>query len=107
MRLGEVLDRDAFVPGERREQNLDLVLFDQLAHGADGGIGRRIRRGDDEFELLVTDLLAKYVERSLVTADAVFTEHSVGAFEGCGDADLDLLLSQRRPREQQAAQCNQ
>ena len=92
MGLGKILDRDAFVAGERREQDLDLVLFDQLAHGANRGVGRRIRRGDDELEFLVADLLAEHVERSLVTANAVFTEHRVGAFQGRGDTNLDLLL---------------
>ena len=92
-RLGKVLDRDAYVAGQRRQQDLHLVLLDQLAHGADGGVGRGIRRGDDEFDFLIADLLAEYIDRGLMAADSVLAEHRIGAFERRGDADLDLLLS--------------
>src|SRR4051794_38270596 len=42
-----------------------------------------------------------------MTANAVFTEHRVGAFQGCGDTNLDLLLRDCSPRKQQAAQRDQ
>ncbi|MHC2879537.1 hypothetical protein ACVI53_002407 [Bradyrhizobium barranii subsp. barranii] len=96
MRLGEVLDRNALVAGERRQQDLHLVLLDQLAHGAHRGIRCRVGRSDDEFKLFVADLLTEHIERRLVTAHAVLAEHGVGAFQRCRDADLDLFLGDCR-----------
>ena len=75
MRLGKVLDRNAFVAGQRRQQDLDLVLLDQFAHGANRGVGCRIGGRDDEIEFLVADFLAKRIERRLEAADAVLAEN--------------------------------
>src|SRR6516165_3027984 len=107
MGLREILHRDALVAGERREQDLDLVLLDQLAYGANRGVGCRIGGRDDEFELLVTHLFAEGIKCSLEAADAILAEHGVGALKRCGDADLDLFLSERGPWKHQAAQHDQ
>jgi hypothetical protein len=85
----------AIIARQRREQDLHLILLDQLAHGAHGGVGRRVGRRRDELELFVADLLAQHIERGLVAAHAILAEHGIGAFERRSDADPDLLLGKR------------
>src|SRR5437764_752700 len=81
------------VVGANSTEPSDFVLFDQLAHGANRGVGRCVSRSDHEFELFAADLLAISVERRLEAADAVLTEHRIGPLEGRRDADLDFFLS--------------
>ena len=104
MGLGEVLHRDAFVAGQRRQQHLHLILLDQLAHRAHRRIGRGVGRGDDEFQLLAAGLRAVFLHRGVEPGDAVDAEDRVGAFQRRGDADLDLVLGERGSRHQQARQ---
>src|SRR6478672_7937318 len=89
--------------GESRIWTLSCSISLRTARTAESGVASV---DDDELEFLVADLLAQYVERGLVAANAVFTEHRVGAFQGCGDTNLDFLLGERSPRKQQGAQRN-
>ena len=68
-------------PDSGESMSLHLVLLDQLAHRAHRRVGRRVGRGDDEFELLAADLRAVFLHRGLKAADAVLAEHRVGAFQ--------------------------
>ena len=73
---------------QRRDENVDLVLLDQLLGGAE----RRIRAGvggaDNGLDFLAAGLAAVRLDRELVAAHAVLAEDGVGALEGGGDADL-------------------
>ena len=50
--LGVVLDREAFVAGERPDQDCDAVLLDELAGGLHGAVGRSVGRALDDVDLL-------------------------------------------------------
>ena len=100
MRLGEILDRDAFVARQRRKQEIDLVLLDELAHGAHGRVGGGVGGGDDEFEFLAAGGLAVFGDGCVEARYAVDAENGVGAFQRRGDADLELVGRKRRSRHQ-------
>src|SRR5579872_4024409 len=104
MGLGEILDRDAFIAGERRDEDLHMVLLDELLHRAYSGIWGRVGRCDDELELLAARLAAVFLHRRIETGDPVDAQYGVGAFERRGDADLDLILRPRRARQQDAGE---
>ena len=102
--LGEVLHRDALVARQRRQQDLDVILLDQLAHGAHRRIRRRVGRGDDELQFLAAGGRAVFLHRGVEAGHAVDAEDRVGAFERRGDADLQLVGRERRAGQQQARQ---
>jgi hypothetical protein len=93
LRLGLriVADRDAFRARQRRDQNVDFVLLDQLLGRAHRGVRAGVRRADDGLDFPAAGLAAVRRNRKLVAAHAVFAKHGVRAFERGGYADFELV----------------
>ena len=99
LRLGVVLDRDAFIARQRADHDLDLVLLDCLACRVHRFVGRRVRRHLDELDLLAAGHAVLFLQRQVGTAHAVLPGCRERAFERGQQADLQDLLRLGHARE--------
>jgi hypothetical protein len=103
--LGVILDREAFVAGERSNQDRHAVLLDQLARRLDRAVGRRVGGALDDLDLLAAGLVTGFGQRQFGAANAVLAEHRERPFQSGEQADLDRVLGERHLwRQSHAAQ---
>jgi hypothetical protein len=93
MGLSEVSDGDTLAARERRNQDIHAILLDQLTDRANGGIWARIGGGDKIINFLTSRPVREFLQCHLEPTHTVFAESRVGAFERCGDANLELFCT--------------